>query len=64
MFEAQLCIKLGITRAELHHGRGALMPLEELTVFWPAYFATEARIEAERQREIEREQERQRRRIH
>lgn len=43
----ELALELGMTVAELMHGRGAPTPLRELTVEWPAFWAYRQR-EAER----------------
>lgn len=59
LFEAEMCLALHKSRRELYES----MDLDELTVFWPAYYATKYRMEAEVAREREREAERQRRRI-
>lgn len=63
MFEAELCLALGMTRAELHHGRGTRTPLHEVTVFWPSYYASKGRIDAQRKREQDAEAERTRLRL-
>lgn len=51
LFEAELCLAIGVFRSELYHGRGTPPSLWEVTQFWPAYYASKQRMEAERQRE-------------
>ncbi len=62
MFEHELCLELGMSKAELYHGRGAVMSLRELYE-WQLFFNTRGEIRAEQQREQAAEAERQRRRI-
>jgi hypothetical protein len=37
--ECELALRMGMSLAELRHGRGTPMPLSELTVEWPLYEA-------------------------
>ncbi len=41
----QLCRELGMTKAELIHGRGARMSAHELCVEWPLYMRLEAELQ-------------------
>ncbi len=63
LFEAELCLALGMTRAELHHGRGTPTPLHEVTVYWPAYYTAKNRMDAQRAREQAAAEERRRMRL-
>jgi hypothetical protein len=49
LFEAELCLALHKSRRELYES----MDLDELTSWWPAYYASKHRIDAERQREAD-----------
>jgi hypothetical protein len=50
--ECELALELGMSLAELHHGRGTPMPLFELTVIWPLFWGYRNRMR-ERQRAAE-----------
>jgi hypothetical protein len=41
--EHELAVELGMTVAELHHGRGVEMPLCELTRDWPLFWGVKNR---------------------
>jgi hypothetical protein len=49
LFMFELAEQLHMSVAELCHGRGTPMPLSELAVGWPAYYAHKQRV-------VEREQ--------
>lgn len=51
IFQHELALELGMTVAELMHGRGAPVPLREIAVEWPVFFALRQR-QAERQKEM------------
>lgn len=59
IFEGELALALGKTIREIRRD----MSLWELTVFWPAYYATVHRREAQAIREQQQQAERERRRI-
>lgn len=49
----ELALKLGMTVSELIHGRGTPPSAYELTVAWPCFFETQARIEDELMKQSE-----------
>ena len=44
----RLALRLGMTVAELKHGRGAPMSASEIAIDWPLYWQAESRIAARR----------------
>ena len=61
IFLHELALELHMTVGELTHGRGAPMSAHELSVAWPAFYATQRRIAA-REAESQNRQARRRRR--
>lgn len=52
LFVGELCQELGLTVAEINHGRGALMSAWEISIFWPLFFGVKSR-ERERAQKAE-----------
>lgn len=42
IFEHELALALGMSVAEIRHGRGAPMPISELAVAWPLFYRHQA----------------------
>ena len=53
LFEHELALELHMSVAELRHGRGTPMSVQELTVGWPMFFAYRNRV-AQQQAQDER----------